>query len=290
MKITKRQLRRLIKEEVADCVKDMMAMGYSRSQAYEECGDDDDDYSYRPPRSSYRPSYRSRRKTTHVGANANANADKIAAVEKALEAKPNKFLSSILTQLKGGRGLSSKQNKIVNKILQKSSPEDASLFESVLKKGKGTMKITKRQLRRVIREAMDAQLNRPFSQPDRNVEPKQLWDNVIGEILEDRGMDRQDFLHDWDKVVRFLTKFYADSYPRDAGEHLTPAEASEEFGKRIMQKILSRENKKRWMTSDTAGRRQIYADATIKTFDELLDAMNYDPDREELRQVKLDLR
>ena len=287
MKITKRQLQKLIKEEAADCVKELIALGYSRGQAYEECGDDDDDYSYRSSRSSYRssyrPSYRSRRKTTHVGTD--ANAAKIAAVKKAIDSKPNRFLSSILKQLQYGAGLTSKQNKIVNKILQKSSPEDAALFESVLKKGEGTMKITKRQLRRVIREAMDAQLNRPFSQPDRNVEPKQLWDNVIGEILEDRGMHRQDFLHDWDTVVRFLTKFYADSYPRD--EHLTPAEASEEFGKRIMQKILK---DKRFRTSDTAGRRQIYADATIKTFDELLDAMNDSPYREEDRQVRLDLR
>jgi hypothetical protein len=277
MKITKRQLRRLIKEEAADCVKDMMAMGYSRSQAYRECDDDDDDYSYRPSRpsyrSSYRPSYRSRRKTTHVGTD--ANAAKIAAVEKAIALKSNNFLSSILKQ----------------KILQKSSPEDASLFESLLKKGEGTMKITKRQLRRVIREAMDAQLNRPFSQPDRNVEAHpeavQLWDNVIGKNLERRGMNRQDFLDDWNEFVKFLTKFTMNSKPRLAGQHLTPAEASEEIGSRIMQKIL---RDKRFETSDTAGRRQIYVDATIKTLAEILRAMNYVPDREEDLQVNLDLR
>jgi len=147
------------------------------------------------------------------------------------------------------------------------------------------MKITRRQLRRVIREAMDAQLNRPFSQPDRNVEPSQLWDNVIGEILEDRGMDRQDFLEDWDKAVRFLTVHTINSQPRD--EHLTPAEASEEVGKRIMQKVL---RDKRFRTSDTTGRRQIYADATIKTFGDIQRAMNDEPDREEVLQGKLDLR
>ena len=75
-----------------------------------------------------RSRYSSRRKTTHVGAS--ANADKIAAVEKALEAKPNNFLSSVLSQLKAGRGLSSKQNKIVSKILAKSNAEAASLFEA----------------------------------------------------------------------------------------------------------------------------------------------------------------
>ena len=76
-----------------------------------------------------RSRYSSRRKTTHVGTS--ANADKIAAVEKALSAKSNNFLSSILSQLKQGRGLSSKQKSIVKKILVKSSPDDAKLFEAI---------------------------------------------------------------------------------------------------------------------------------------------------------------
>ncbi len=76
-----------------------------------------------------RSRYSSRRKTTHVGTD--ANTDKIAAVEKALSAKPNNFLSSILSQLKQGRGLSSKQKSIVKKILAKSSPDDAKLFEAI---------------------------------------------------------------------------------------------------------------------------------------------------------------
>ena len=278
MKITKRQLQKLIKEEAADCVKDMIAMGYSRSQAYEECGDDDDDYSYRPSRSSYR----SRRKTTHVGTD--ANAAKIAAVKKAIDSKPNRFLSSILKELPYGAGLTSKQNKIVNKILQKSSPEDAALFESVSKKGVGTMKITKRQLRRVIREAMDAQLNRPFSPPDRNVEAIQLWNNEIGEIFEDRGIELDVFLRDWNEFVKFLTKFTMNSKPRE--KHLTPAEASEEIVSRIMQKTLG---DKRFRTSDDEGQRQIYADATIKTLAQILRAMNYVPDREKDLQVTLGL-
>jgi hypothetical protein len=210
MKITKQQLQRLIKEEAADCVKDMMAMGYSRSQAYRECDDDDDDdYDY--------PHY--------------------------------------------GRRRDDYYNDYYN--------------ESVSKKGKNTMKITRRQLRRVIREAMDTQLNRPFSQPDRNVEAHpeaiQLWDNVIGKNLERRGIDQKNFLHDWNEFVKFLTKFTMDSYPRD--KHLTPAEASAEIESRIMQK----------------SRRESYVDATIKTFAEILRAMNYVPDREEDLQVKLGL-
>lgn len=75
-----------------------------------------------------RSRYSSSRKTTHVGAS--ANTDQITAVETALAAKPNNFLSSILSQLKQGRGLSSKQKSIVKKILAKTSPDDAKLFES----------------------------------------------------------------------------------------------------------------------------------------------------------------
>ena len=84
-----------------------------------------------PP--SRRPS--SRRKTTFAGSA--ANAPLIAAVEAALTAKPNNFLKSILDQLKKGRGLSSKQKAIVRKILVKSDPEAAKLFEGRLSESTG---------------------------------------------------------------------------------------------------------------------------------------------------------
>jgi|APSaa5957512535_1039671.scaffolds.fasta_scaffold55610_3 hypothetical protein len=142
MKITKRQLRRIIKEEAADCVKDYVAMGYSRSQAYKECEDYPEE-GYGSRNSNYRPSPR---KTSYVGSD--ANAEQIAAVEAALSAKPNNFLTSVLSQLKNGRGLSSKQKSIVKSIIKKTDPEAAVIFETRENK----MKITKRQLRRIIRE------------------------------------------------------------------------------------------------------------------------------------------
>ena len=77
----------------------------------------------------------SRRKTTSVAPG--ANTEKISAVIKALEVKPNNFLKSILDQLRRGRGLSSKQNAIVRKILAKSDPEAAKLFEGRLFESKG---------------------------------------------------------------------------------------------------------------------------------------------------------
>ena len=60
---------------------------------------------------------RSRRKTSYVGTG--ANAEQIKAVEAAIAVKPNNFLTSILEQLKKGRGLSAKQKSIVRKIIVK---------------------------------------------------------------------------------------------------------------------------------------------------------------------------
>jgi hypothetical protein len=142
MKVTKNQLKNLIgnvellKEERYDCIKDYMAMGYSRSEAYEECPPDEDDDDYGSSyggrsRSSYSRGGRFPKKTTHVGVE--ANAEKIAALEASLEKKSDKFLNSVLSQLKGGRGLSAKQKAIVKKILIKNSPESVALFESIVK-------------------------------------------------------------------------------------------------------------------------------------------------------------
>lgn len=136
-KITKRQLqeisriatKKILKEEAADCVRDYMAMGYSKSQAYKECEDYPEE-GYGSSRSRYQSSPR---KTSYVGAD--ANAAKIEAIEAALAVKWNNYLGSILDQLNQGRGLSSKQKMIVKKILMKSNPESANLFEGILKEG-----------------------------------------------------------------------------------------------------------------------------------------------------------
>ena len=118
MKISKKQLRQIIKEEAHDCYQDYKAGGLSYEE-YQDClkSFSQDDYGYRP----------SRRKTSYVGSD--ANQDKIAAVQAALATKPNNFLKSILSQLERGRGLSGKQKSIVKKILGKVDPEAAALFE-----------------------------------------------------------------------------------------------------------------------------------------------------------------
>ena len=68
------------------------------------------------------------RRTSYVGTG--SNADKIKAVESALAAKPNNFLTSILNQLRAGRGLSGKQKGIVKRIIKKHDPAAADLFEN----------------------------------------------------------------------------------------------------------------------------------------------------------------
>ena len=155
MKITKRQLRQIVKEsklklkllneEPSDYYKDYR----SGSISYEEYQQMVKDYEVRTGgsgtrNSNYRPSPR---KTYYVGSD--ANADQIAAVEAALSAKPNNFLTSVLKQLKNGRGLSDKQNSIVKRIVSKNDPSASALFESDNK-----IKITRQQLRRIIKEAV----------------------------------------------------------------------------------------------------------------------------------------
>jgi len=119
-------------------------------------------YGTNAPWHGRRSRYSSRRKTTNVGTS--ANAEKIAAVEAALEAKPNNFLTSILKQLKAGRGLSSKQNKIVSRILSKSSKEAAALFE-FREKIKRIVKEETGKMVDILDDVSDAEINAAW--PDR---------------------------------------------------------------------------------------------------------------------------
>ena len=74
--------------------------------------------------------YRSRSRQGSTPPNSQKLAAQISAVKTAIETKPSNFLNSILDQLNRGRRLSSKQNAIVKKIVMKSDPDAANLFES----------------------------------------------------------------------------------------------------------------------------------------------------------------
>jgi hypothetical protein len=146
MKISKKQLRKIIKEEAHDCYKDYKMGGLSYKE-YQDClkryAHEDSGYSPRP------------RKTSHVGAD--ANQDKIAAVQAALAVKQNSFLQSVLSQLQAGRGLSAKQKATVKRILSKKDPEAAKLFEA-------NKILSKSRLKRIIEEAVSDD-DRDFSPP-----------------------------------------------------------------------------------------------------------------------------
>ena len=110
MKLTNKELAQIIresllKEERYDCIKDYMAMGYSKSEAYKECPpDEDDDDNWNQERQSSR-------KTSYTGATADES-DQEYAIMTAVNIRPNKFLQSILSQLRAGRVLSTKQKNI----------------------------------------------------------------------------------------------------------------------------------------------------------------------------------
>ena len=140
MKITKGKLRKLIKEyeqyvdedgNVWDDEGNVTRKGAAFGRQYGG-GTYGTSAPWQGGRSKSRYS-QSRRKTTAVGTGTDersVHADRVTAVEKALAAKPNNFLSSVLSQLKKGRNLSSKQKSIVKRIVAKFSPDDATLFES----------------------------------------------------------------------------------------------------------------------------------------------------------------
>ena len=126
VKITKRQLRKIIKEEKAKLLE------------YEQYVDDegniyDDEGNVTQAGKRFGRQYGGE---TYGGtkppwgtASAGRADPKIAAVEGALAQKSNSFLKSILVQLKDGRGLSAKQKAMVRKIIVKYDPTAASLFE-----------------------------------------------------------------------------------------------------------------------------------------------------------------
>lgn len=135
MRITKRQLKQIIREE---------ANRLHESEVYVRDGiaTDDEGNTYRTSMpdglykasqmrgsyGSYRDDRYPPRKTQYVGAS--ALQPMIAAVQAALATKPNSFLQSVLGQMEAGRMPSAKQKSIVKRIIKKHDPTSAQLFES----------------------------------------------------------------------------------------------------------------------------------------------------------------
>ena len=141
MKITKRQLRRIIKEEKARILREYELYVDEKGNVYDDEGNVDPRgaaFGRRYGGETYpgtRPPWRgSGSRGGRSVATSGLNPNQIEAVEAALANKPNNFLKSILSQLSSGRRLSGKQKAIVRKILDKSDPAAAKLFEKIKQK------------------------------------------------------------------------------------------------------------------------------------------------------------
>ena len=134
MKITKRQLKQIIREESNKfnesarrraqyrAMRDPsyeVPVGMEWDEPYDDRYDDPDHYAR---------ATRYKRKTTYAGRE--ALEPMITAVQAALAAKPNSFLQSVLSQMEAGRMPSAKQKAIVKRIVKKHNPASAQLFES----------------------------------------------------------------------------------------------------------------------------------------------------------------
>tara|TARA_R110001592_G_scaffold228615_2_gene485123 strand:- start:128 stop:523 length:396 start_codon:yes stop_codon:yes gene_type:complete len=126
MKITKTQLRQIIKEEKAKLLESEQYVD-DEGNIYDDEGNvtrAGAEFGRRFGGQTYpgtKPPYGTMRRA--------AGSDKIAAIESALRKRSNSFLESVLAQLKDGRRLSTKQKNVVRKIIMKYDPKAASLFE-----------------------------------------------------------------------------------------------------------------------------------------------------------------
>ena len=108
------------------------------------------------------------------------------AVKAVLDVKEDKFLRSILGQLEAGRKLSAKQKKIVRRIIKKTSEGAGMNPDSALALFEGRkMKVSKRQLRRIIKEEKQKLLKEQWGQAEPLsplVEFGQAWASLGGAI------------------------------------------------------------------------------------------------------------
>jgi len=135
MKITKRQLRRIIREEKEQLLREYELHVDADGNVY------DDEGNVERRGATFGRKYGGEtylgtsppwhRRTGPAPTQGSALDKQKKAIEKFLTSKPNNFLQSILSQINAGKRLSSKQTDIMKKILVKSDPTAADLFESV---------------------------------------------------------------------------------------------------------------------------------------------------------------
>jgi len=185
MKITKRQLKRIIKEE-------KKLLEYERhvdkdGNIYDDEGNVDrrgSSFGSRYGGETYTGTsapWDRKKRPTSIAPNSVMGKQKTA-VEGHLAVKHNNFLQSILDQMNAGRRISDKQKAVMKKILVKHDPTTADLFEGI--------KITKRQLRRIIREESKGSTKKYDDDSalhgDQDELPDALQKGIIDKVVTDR--------------------------------------------------------------------------------------------------------
>ena len=187
MKITKRQLRRIIREErsrllneaflptltnppspmasrASDIIKRLAGGGILKE--YEQYVDEDgnvydDEGNVTKRGSSFGKAYGNetyvgtrrpwnRRKSPHSPPAGSIRGKQLKAIQDYLQKKPNKFLKSLADQMRDGKRLSKKQELVMNRIMKKADPANAKIFSE------GRLRITEKQLKKLINETLKA--------------------------------------------------------------------------------------------------------------------------------------
>jgi len=134
MKITKRQLRRIIKEEKRKLLREYELHVDAHGNVYDDEGNVDRRgaaFGQRYGGETYlgtSPPWRHEKQPPVPGS---MRGKQQKAIEGFLASKSNNFLQSILDQMKAGKSLSDKQEAVMKKILVKNDPTAADLFESI---------------------------------------------------------------------------------------------------------------------------------------------------------------
>jgi|LWDU01.1.fsa_nt_gi hypothetical protein len=160
MKITKRQIRRIIHEEKKRLLQEYELYVDEKGNVYDDEGNVEprgQNFGSRYGGETYlgtNPPWR-KRQSSGPPSTGSVRSKQLAAAEKMLSVKTSNFLQSLVDQMTAGRSLSDKQVAVMKKILVKHDPKNKELFE-----GKKMVKITKRQLKRIIREEKGKLLER----------------------------------------------------------------------------------------------------------------------------------
>lgn len=154
MRITKRQLSKIIKEEKLKLLKEYEVYVDEDGNVHDDEGNVEkkgSSFGKRYGGETYtgtnQPWMSGRKKSVPPMAGS-VRGQQLAAVEAYLVNKPSKFLQSLADQMNAGKKLSGKQLAIMKKVLVKHDRANEKLFE-------GKMRITKRQLKRIIKEEKD---------------------------------------------------------------------------------------------------------------------------------------